>query len=602
MWRIPSFTRNTRLLPTVKKRDFLRKVRRVHVLRHGWRDCMGIRGIWVMNRKIASFFLFLVIFFSFYIFFQKLLVPRWNYPYFHDFLTKSLDDFRKLEPFSVDAIFLGSSHAGEEISPMQIYKETGIPTYNLGTSCQPTDASLFLLYETFKTQSPKYVFLDVSSLFLSPESGNEGRTYILDSSSFSKEKIRLATSCGDGKGLKANIFAKSEELISVLFPLYKYHANWSKLTKNNFNFGISKKNNYSTFGFDMFSDYAGEPLLWADLNEIEAQMLGTMDSPFFVGKINEADVHKLQDSDAIYNNHVTSESMIYLKRIKETCDKNGAVLILAKNPVIMFPNLYRSSWTRSKSAEIKKIASELQIEFLDLQYDFDLGIDYKKDFKDFGMHLNYYGDKKVSSFFASYLKARYRPNLNQFYEKNIEKYDRQVSVALLQLEMDFCKYINLLNNFPDELCVLMAINDCGLESLSEDEKNALKTLGIESQYFANWPNSFVGIIDNRIVQCDIHSNNKIEFSYNINDKNAILLSKGFLQSGGFCSIEIEDTEYSVCRRGLNIVIYDKKSKTVIDSVCFDFFGANRNAQRKEHWIYKRLRDYMNYLISENTET
>lgn len=483
----------------------------------------------INNRNKVRVFFFIIFTSVLFFVFQSLLVPKWNYPDFYDYLTKSMSDFRKLKKNSVEAIFLGSSHVGEEISPMQIYIESGVTTYNLGTSSQPTDGSLFLLYEAFKTQSPKYVFLDVNSLFLSPKSGEEGRTYLLDSSHLSKEKIRLAVACGNGGGIKANIFSNPANLISVLFPLYKYHVNWTKLKKTNFAFDISNSEQvYSTFGFDMYSFYAGEPLLWTDLNDIESQMLAAMNSPFFAGKINETYVCKLTNTDEVYNNHITNESMIYLKKIKEACDKNGALLILSKNPVIMFPNLYRSSWTRSKSAEIKRITSELGIDFLDLQYDYDLGIDYKKDFKDFGQHLNYYGNKKVSSFFASYLKDRCKPSYNQFYSENIEKYNRQVSVALLQLERDFCEYVNLLKNFPDEICVLLAVNDCGIESLTEAEKIALHTIGIESQYFATWPNSFVGIVDNGIAQLDMRSNQSIEFSYNIDDKKIRLMSKGFL--------------------------------------------------------------------------
>lgn len=47
-------------------------------------------------------------------------------------------------------------------------------------------------------------------------------------------------------------------------------------------------------------------------------------------------------------------------------------------------------------------------------------------------------------------------------------------------------------------------------------------------------------------------------------------SAGFL-AGNYSIIEINGRNYSINSRGLNIVVYDKEEKTVVDSVCFDLY-------------------------------
>ncbi len=38
------------------------------------------------------------------------------------------------------------------------------------------------------------------------------------------------------------------------------------------------------------------------------------------------------------------------------------------------------------------------------------------------------------------------------------------------------------------------------------------------------------------------------------------------------SVKINDEEYSVNSRGLNIVVYDKEAQKVVSSVCFDLYS------------------------------
>ena len=49
------------------------------------------------------------------------------------------------------------------------------------------------------------------------------------------------------------------------------------------------------------------------------------------------------------------------------------------------------------------------------------------------------------------------------------------------------------------------------------------------------------------------------------------ISSAGMEVGNSCSIKINDKEYAINNRGLNIVVYDIIYHFVIDSVCFDTY-------------------------------
>ena len=57
------------------------------------------------------------------------------------------------------------------------------------------------------------------------------------------------------------------------------------------------------------------------------------------------------------------------------------------------------------------------------------------------------------------------------------------------------------------------------------------------------------------------------------------ISSGGYDSGSGCSIKIDQVEYAKNKRGLNIVVYNLLTQTVIDSICFDTYLAEMPAIR-----------------------
>ena len=80
---------------------------------------------------------------------NRLLIPK--YYYNSDWPTTSTYlDFYNLDKDSVDVLFLGSSHCAAAFSPVELYREYGIRSYNLGCEQQNLLVSYYWLNTNFK--------------------------------------------------------------------------------------------------------------------------------------------------------------------------------------------------------------------------------------------------------------------------------------------------------------------------------------------------------------------------------------------------------------------------------------------------------------------
>lgn len=64
-----------------------------------------------------------------------------------------------------------------------------------------------------------------------------------------------------------------------------------------------------------------------------------------------------------------------------------------------------------------------------------------------------------------------------------------------------------------------------------------------------------------------------------NGRSYYEISSAGYENGNTCSIRIDGTEYAKNMRGINIVVYNHVTKTVVDSVCFDTHTKGAEAQR-----------------------
>ena len=132
------------------------------------------------------------------------------------------------------------------------------------------------------------------------------------------------------------------------------------------------------------------------------------------------------------------------------------------------------------------------------------------------------------------------------------------------------QYLEVINN--KNYIVLMSAKDDASYGMTSSFMNKLKSLGVSFDYNNAFRKGYYAIVDGNDTLSGI-----VDSSSDSIEQEGILSgteTKYYIYSSGYDStnksaIIIDDIDYSLNKRGLNIVVYDKKQKKVINSSCFD---------------------------------
>ena len=97
----------------------------------------------------------------------------------------------------------------------------------------------------------------------------------------------------------------------------------------------------------------------------------------------------------------------------------------------------------------------------------------------------------------------------------------------------------------------------------------MQQLGIRSDLRGKYRKSFCAVITPDGVWDEI-SDEQIAKTGSFGHVSYSIVSAGY-SVGNTCSIIINEKEYAKNHRGLNIVVFDNKTESVTDSLCFDTF-------------------------------
>lgn len=157
-----------------------------------------------------------------------------------------------------------------------------------------------------------------------------------------------------------------EKILKRIWPVVRYHTRWKEL----------KKEDLIPVAHYTYTD---------DLKGYK-----------FTDSIREADSSKYMcESDK--KSEIPYANKLYVKLLKKYCDMNDAKLMIISTPSV-------ENWNYEKHNSLTEFTDQEGIEFLDLnELKDELKIDWKKDSKDGGDHLNYYGALKVTAYLEKYL-------------------------------------------------------------------------------------------------------------------------------------------------------------------------------------------------------
>lgn len=118
--------------------------------------------------------------------------------------------------------------------------------------------------------------------------------------------------------------------------------------------------------------------------------------------------------------------------------------------------------------------------------------------------------------------------------------------------------------------VFISVKDEASTCITPDIQDNLFSLGLTESLYGAWRNSYLAILDGGTVVYESLGNELIQHSGTIEDVQFYVESSG-ANTGNTASIQVEGNEYALNQRGMNIVVYDKTTQTVVDSVCFDLY-------------------------------
>lgn len=290
---------------------------------------------------------------------NRIFIPKWLHSSdnMHGYITRG---YFAEKNNSLDVVFTGNSDTFRGISPMEIWNDYNITSYNYVSSGQRMWTAYYMLNEALKTQKPKVIMLNIDGIFSDNHSSMSNYQKVFDTWPMSKNKIKaiMDPSFDFSYGRK----------LAFVFPIISYHSRYNELTNEDFEYAYS----------DFHNPYKGIDL--------------TIDSKPFEGEY-------IKDSDEIYS--LNQKVLKYLDKYVDKCKKEKINL-----EFIWIPS--PDSWSASKSNAVMEYASNNGIKFTDLNYIYkDLGIDFNIDTADGGDHLNIYGARKVSKYLGEYLKNNY---------------------------------------------------------------------------------------------------------------------------------------------------------------------------------------------------
>lgn len=285
---------------------------------------------------------------------------------------------------TIQLIALGNSDLYSALIPVKLWKEQGYTSTIIASPRQTVMESYSLLGDALRNQKPDVVLIETDMLY---------------------------------NGVDINLQElQEEETKHRELPLLPYLTN-DQLTED-------IRNHFSIF---MLHD-RWKQMVTTNNNEKQDDTL-CEHGYFFSKKIRKTYKNNYMDVTEKVE-EIPSENVYYLNKIKDLCDSIGAKLLLVELPSIV-------SWTYPRHNALVQYADEQGVEFIDFNLLYkDIKLNFKRDFRDNGNHLNYYGARKVTVYLGNHLNQNYQLTDNRtdenykywddFVDEFIDKYGIKV--------------------------------------------------------------------------------------------------------------------------------------------------------------------------------
>ncbi len=454
---------------------------------------------------------------------------------------------------TIETFFLGSSATSVGVIPMQLYEDYGICAYNAGTESQPMMASYYWAEEAYRLHSETLdtIVLDVS--MLRKEALDSMYIKVLDAMKMSRAKLQFMRD-----------FSESfPDYLSHLIPMISYHDRWKELSDEDF-----KRYELATYSRGYY--FVTDNRLEKTDNYAEIAV-----PPFVVEDTSETTIDE--------------EPMTYLTKLIDLCEEHDIKLVLIKTP--------QDDWTDEDHNAVQAISEQNELDFFDFNYEPYLDeIDYNGalDRKD-NMHLTYPGAVKLTDWLGEYLTEECGnrdirgEEKYAFMEEQLADFHREIASVSLDEIADPAEYLTYLSE-QEDIAVFISAKEEAAQALTDEQREVFESLGLTELSQLSDFGSYLAVMDDGVVtewsqpwdqdyidavDADETGEKTLYISCEgeLSDGTSYFMTSGSYYMGNVASIQIEGEEYSLYKRGLDIVVYDKKLKTVTDQTSFDTYAS-----------------------------
>ena len=486
--------------------------------------------------------------------FQPLWIEWNNY--------ETIDGFYKEPKNTIETVFLGPSTVVNGISPMELYENCGFCTYNLGMERQPMLASYYWLKETYRLHSDT-----LQVVFLDPSSMREEQPLAI----YQKTIGRMQISPIKFEAIAA-YYESLNSIVEHSIPLLEYHDRWDEIGDRD----------YEKIGMEPIGitrGYNVSKSLYIDTKE----------------RYQDLSVHHSwydpEENQAV----LTTKSLEYFDKMVSFCKEKNIQLVLV-SPV------RPASWNAGLHNAVTALAKKYGMPYFDLntsptldKMEFVMGLDHQDN------HLNYYGAKKITAWYGDFL---YTNHLNhdiskkeeyQFMEDQLNRYRSYIDHDIVVRDLDdVSEYLQVVTSY-DHSYVLISIMDDGSSSLTEEQRTQFADLGLKKLADVDFRESYIGVIKDGSIEVELCDKTPQEIDYpegylHYKTEDDIVVKSGGNKRGNLSSTMINGVEYSKGQRGINIVVYDYKEDTVLDSTSFDTYASARRVGNVEIELQKALKE------------
>ncbi len=263
---------------------------------------------------------------------------------------------------TIDIAGIGSSDLYSAFVPMQVFENYGYTSTVISSPHQTTLESFGFMKELLKKQSPKVIIIETDMLYENAPKFNGKEVP-------EKKLDKLKT--------KASAFFNNfnsdrfEDIIQSRFSVFTFHDKWKS-----------------------FNPLKPE-------NPFKGEKFKTCDHGYnFNDSVNPAEENKNMAVTDIFE-PIPDNDINYLNKIIKICNEKGIKVLLVEMPT-------QNSWTYARHNAVQAYADENGLKFIDFNLMFDvLQLDIKKDYRDGGDHLNYFGATKTTAYLCDYIADEY---------------------------------------------------------------------------------------------------------------------------------------------------------------------------------------------------